>query len=307
VNLADRLRSMGVDVVEVDGWETRTNRGLDREETVGVVMHWDAIRGWPGPDFYVDRNRFRGVLYHVVVDRGGRAWLLSQRVVWHAGRGDPDVLDDLRGGSADRDGATSTVSGNRSLVGVAINHLPGAGAAPDVQVEAMVRVAAAMCAHFGLNPAQVIDHRRWTPRKDDIRDSGLPDLDEVRARVADIIDVSRRGEFMFVWRDDPDTPAKRRIVEFWQRQFLRLDPTLPFGPDGPDGAWGVWSDRLEDAIRRHAAPATGVGIGPGEADRILAAVRNAESPDVGVLAVRVAEHTSILSRIVAGLRSAAGG
>ena len=114
-------------------------------------------------------------------------------------------------------------------------------------------------------------------------------------------------DMMFVLRDDPDGQAKRWKVEWWKRQLLRLDPTLPFGPDNGDD-WGAWSDTLEEAIRTHAAPATGVGIGPGEADRILAALRRADvAGDWATLSARVDEHQSVLSRIVAGLKAAAGG
>ena len=301
--LSDTLRGLSVDVVETDGWETRTASG-DRQGTLGVVLHWDAISSWPGPDYYTDRNRYGAVIYHAVVDRDGRCWLLSQRVAWHAGRGDPQVLDDLRAGRADRDAATSTMSGNPWLIGVAVNHRPPE-VAPDVQVDALCRTVAALCIHYGLGAGQVIDHRRWTPRKPDIRSAGLPSLDEIRARVAALIDD--QGDAMFVLRDDPDTRAKAWKIEWWKRQLLRLDPTLPFGPDNGDD-WGAWSDTLEEAIRTHAAPATGVGIGPGEADRILAAVRCADTTgDWATLSARVDEHQSVLSRIVAGLRAAAGG
>lgn len=68
-------------------------------------------------------------------------------------------------------------------------------------------------------------------------------------------------------RYNPDDLASRWTVEYWQRQFLRVDPDLIF-------VWGVWDDTFSDAIRRYAAPATGAGIGPGEADRIAAAVRS---------------------------------
>ncbi len=120
--------------------------------------------------------------------------------------------------------------------------------------------------------------------------------------------IADRGDTMFVLRDDPDTPSKRWKVEFWERQFLRLDPDLPFGPNA-GRTWGVWSDEFEEAIRRFGAPAQGVGIGPGEADRILAAVRAAESGsgDLSELTQDVASLTRTVARIESGLRDAAGG
>lgn len=109
---------------------------------------------------------------------------------------------------------------------------------------------------------------------------------------------------VFVLRSDPDTKMKKWKVEFWKRQFLRLDPSLPFGP-GKGDDWGEFTDAFADAIRRFGAPASGAGIGPGEADRIMASVRQREaSVDQSELAALVDQIDSQLKRVVTGLKSA---
>ena len=90
------LQDAGLIVRPNPGWETATNRKRDRLETVGIINHWDAIKGTPDVSFYTDDNRLGGILYHLVVRRDGSVDLLSQRYVWHAGSGDSKVLKALR-------------------------------------------------------------------------------------------------------------------------------------------------------------------------------------------------------------------
>ena len=317
MKLDERLADFGVPVIPARGWEDNTNGGRDREGTVGIVIHWDALSSWPGVPFYLGMNRFGGILYHCVIDRAGRCRLLSQRYAWHAGKGDPQVLEALEaGGPADEDGSASTRSGNPWLFGVALNFHPNEGSPNDDQRSGLVATLAALCRHFDLNPGQIIDHRRWTPRKPDVRWSKEA-LDEIRRDVAVLLsDYEGGADDMFVVRTQPNSQSKAWRVEYWKRMLLRIDPELELGPERGD-EWGVYSDAMVQAVKRYASPATGLGIGPGEADRIMARVRAAERGEsqpvdqiadtVAALSKQSSQLVSTVARITSGLRAASGG
>lgn len=75
---------------------------------------------------------------------------------------------------------------------------------------------------------------------------------------------------MFVLKTDPDTRSKAWKVEYWQRRFIDLDSTLAdlWDPTKGGTGWGVFDDTFVAAIQRFGTPASGSGIGPGEAHRI---------------------------------------
>lgn len=311
-NLYQHIRAYWGNVIPVSGWDTRTN--IDKPfNPKGIVIHWDALRTFPPVAYYLKTNRFGAPIYNIVINPEGAAYLLSQGIVWHAGKGDPLVLTDLQQGSANRDGTVSVVSGNSHLVGVALNFHPEYSLPllpTDDQLQALYGVLAGCCEHWGLTPEQIIDHRRWSPRKPDIRSNKLPDLDDIRAKVRSLLRGAAKGfgdMGIFVLKDDPETREKAWAVEFWKRQLLRIDPTLPFGPDNGDD-WGTFSDAFSEAIRAHAVPATGVGIGPGEADRIMAKVREIENTLVATeiyeMSVEVQDLKSTIERMKEGLLDA---
>ncbi|MFQ5524570.1 MAG: N-acetylmuramoyl-L-alanine amidase [Acidimicrobiia bacterium] len=178
MTLLDDLRNAGLTVRPTLGWETNTNRKRDRREIVGIVNHWDANPGEPDIDHYLRDNRFGGILYHILIRRSGLVELLSQRYVWHAGKGDSLVLESLRRGevppppndSYDADGKPLSPinSGNPYTWGVAINYHPDEGPIPVPQYRSLVKVNAVLVRFSSLSTNQIIDHRHWTTRKQDI-------------------------------------------------------------------------------------------------------------------------------------------
>lgn len=170
MTLLTKLRDAGLTVEPHPGWETNTNNGRDRVETVGVLSHWDAITGWPGVSKYLSNNRFGGILYHAVIKRDGTVHLLSQRYVWHAGSGSSQILAIAQAGDPipDDSAGPDNQNGNPHFFSVCINYHPNEGTVPRAQYEALVKVNAVLIDHFGLNVGQVARHMDWTTRKRDI-------------------------------------------------------------------------------------------------------------------------------------------
>lgn len=249
MDLLTRLESANLTVRAVSGWETRTvPRGaVDRTQTVGVCNHWDAISSTPIDSYYTTTNRFGGPIYNIVVNRDGLVRLFGQRLTWHAGSGDPDVLAALRAGilppqPADRwqDGkpVTTVTSGNPWLFGVSLNYHPDDGPVPAAQYDALVTVNRVLIDHYELSATQVIDHRNWTTRKRDIdtlsmhtlrhdihtRPTTLEEDDQMLKET--LIDLA----FAAGWAE-PDTQAAR---DYW----YAVDPGTP-----------EWSDMRSAIIR----------------------------------------------------------
>ena len=267
------LVAAGVTLHEHPGWESATNGGRDRVDTVGVVVHWDAITYWPGDDLYTHQNQFGGILYHAVIDPAGTVRLYSQRYVYHAGLGSPMVLTDLQAGASLVDGTASNTNGNPWMVGIALNYHPNQNGIPTNQYTALVRACAGLIDHYELNTAQIIDHARWTPRKPDVRSTPGFNLTRLRSDV----DTHRKGASMWIndLAGDPfeyiGDKRSRFAVEYWQRRLIVITPLLEnvFDPALNGGTpWGTWNTDFQDAI---AGFGSRRGIGPGEGSRIDAA------------------------------------
>ncbi len=187
MTLYDELAAV-VDVRAHPDWATQTNDDRVRSETSGIVLHWDAIKSEPSTHYYLHSNRFGQAIYHIVIRRDGSVDLLSQGYVWHAGKGDSDVLEDLRNNVVPGRPTKSDMSGNGYLFSVSINYHPDEGPMASAQYWSLVKVTKVLLTHFDLNTNQIIDHRGWTPRKRDIDNLNLISF---RSDVA-----KRGGEYM---------------------------------------------------------------------------------------------------------------
>jgi len=169
--LLTELRAAGLTVNAYPGWDIRTMNGRDRTETVGIVNHWDAIKGEPDAAYYTadpPHNRFQGDIYHIVIRRDGTVELLQQRYAWHAGSGSSDILGVAQaGGPVPNDAAgPDDTNGNPHFFSVCVNYHPDEGPLP--QYEALVVVNRVLANHFNLSVGQVFRHMDWTTRKRDI-------------------------------------------------------------------------------------------------------------------------------------------
>ncbi|MFI6334123.1 N-acetylmuramoyl-L-alanine amidase [Streptomyces sp. NPDC050535] len=202
------LKAEGVKVVERPGWKTHNRAGHGAWGPVnGVMMHhtgpystesamvtlcWNGYSGLPGP------------LCHGVVDRAGTIHLIGYGRANHAGLGDDDVLNAVIDETKLPVDDDSNTDGNARFYGFeAINKGDGQ-AWPEAQIEAMVRVSAALCRAHGWSDESVIGHKEWQPGKPD--PAGV-DMTKFRARVAE------RLKHPASWKPTPSTPAPAKTVE----------------------------------------------------------------------------------------------
>lgn len=194
------LKAEGVKVVERQGWKTHNRAGHGAWGPVhGVMMHhtgpytnepqmvqlcWTGYSGLPGP------------LCHGVIDRAGTVHLVGYGRANHAGKGDDDVLDAVIAETKLPVDNEANTDGNARFYGFeAINKGDGQ-AWPAAQIDAMVRVSAAICRTHGWNGDSVIAHKEWQPGKPD--PAGV-DMNAFRDKV------DERLKHLPGW--DPTTPT----------------------------------------------------------------------------------------------------
>lgn len=181
------LKAEGVRYVERRGWSIHNRNSVGQWGPVhGVMMHhtgpystepqmidlcWNGYSGLPGP------------LCHGVIDRSGVVHLVGHGRANHAGKGDDDVLRAVIAETKLPVDNEANTDGNARFYGFeAINRGDGKQDWPAAQVEAMVRVSAALLRAHGWTAPSVIAHKEWQPGKPDPR--GI-DMDDFRAKVAE--------------------------------------------------------------------------------------------------------------------------
>ena len=182
IDWAGLMRSVGLAVTERADWRTRTSQGENGQfEPIGVMMH-HTVGLLPAvlPDIV------NNVKANFFVDRAGVLTIVAGNRANHAGTGSQQVLDEVRRGTAPtgtaaQRGLPDGPIGNGHFYGFE-NENRGDGIMPwpPVQIETMVRAAAALCRRHGWTGSRVIGHKEWTSRK--IDPAGI-DMNAFRARV----------------------------------------------------------------------------------------------------------------------------
>ncbi|MFI6641343.1 N-acetylmuramoyl-L-alanine amidase [Streptomyces sp. NPDC050504] len=180
------LRDEGLSVVQVGDWRTHNRNHKGPWGPVnGVMIHHTVTRGTANT-VRICRDGFPslpGPLCHGVIAKDGTVHLVGYGRANHAGLGDDDVL---RAVIAEKrlppDNAANT-DGNQHFYGFECENLgDGEDPWPEEQLEAIEKVAAAICRHHGWTERSVIGHREWQPGKVDPR--GFT-MDSMRQRVRD--------------------------------------------------------------------------------------------------------------------------
>lgn len=218
-SLAEMLRAEGVRVVEHPGWLThnRNHKG-PWGEVHGTMVH-HTVTG-PKADAvalcFNGHSTLPGPLCHGVIERDGTVHLVGNGRANHAGGGDPRVLAAVMDENYDtrppapktHDGGPGAVDGNRAFYGwEAANLGDGVDPWPPAQVEALVRVQAAVCRYHGWGAKSVIGHSEWSDWKSDPRGPvGVKGSDSVS--MADIRRrVQERLNHEPTWSRPGSTPA----------------------------------------------------------------------------------------------------
>lgn len=179
--LADALRAEGCRVVEVDGWETR-RASNSTFRPIGVVVHHTA----PPVPYPID-GLLRKCNLNVKTD--GTVYVVSAGYQYDTGDGSYRVRDETAAGipppaRAYTRGLYDDGTVNPYYFDIETDH-PGDGSPiPDVQRDAVIKAAAAICRQMGWTDGHVIGHSESTPRKVDPRWNGTyDDMQNIRPAV----------------------------------------------------------------------------------------------------------------------------
>ncbi|GAA0637177.1 hypothetical protein GCM10009535_11860 [Streptomyces thermocarboxydovorans] len=180
------LHNEGVQVVEVGNWETHNRNQKGPWGPVhGVMIHHTVTKGTANTVDLCRRGHstLPGPLCTGVIAKDGKVHLVGYGRTNHAGLGDPDVLAAVIAEKKPPADNQATVDGNRHFYGFECENLgDGEDPWPAAQLEAIEKVAAAICRAHGWNERSVIGHLEWQPGKVDPR--GFT-MDSMRDRIGD--------------------------------------------------------------------------------------------------------------------------
>lgn len=183
---AKLLRDEGVTVVEVDNWETHNRNHMGPWGPVHGVMIHHTVTSGSAATVRICRDGYSGLpgpLCHGAITKDGRVHLVGYGRANHAGLGDDDVLRAVSGDLALPADDEANTDGNRAFYGFECENLgDGQDPWPEAQLEAIERVAAAICRHHGWDQRSVIGHLEWQPGKVDPRGFTMASM---RGRIAD--------------------------------------------------------------------------------------------------------------------------
>lgn len=149
--IANRLRSAGLRVIEVDAWQTRGSTDFDPRGSVNHHTAGPSSGATPSLNTCIHgRPDLAGPLCNVFQSRepDGRdiAYVVAAGRANHAG-----------------EGGWNGLTGNRSMYGLEVEHT-GTSALPQGRIDISAAIHAAM---FGGDVANVCQHYEWTTRKID--------------------------------------------------------------------------------------------------------------------------------------------
>ncbi|MGW5821196.1 peptidoglycan recognition protein family protein [Streptomyces noursei] len=174
------LEAEDVATVPVGDWSrhNRDHKGPFGPMT-GVMIHHTASRGERvSVNICRDgRPDLPGPLCHGVIAKSGAVYLVGYGRANHAGLGDSRVLRALRKGRKLPKPVRWDTDGNRYFYGFeCINAGDGRDPWPKAQVEAIVRVATALCMYHGWDASRVIGHKEWQRGKIDPKGISMKQL-----------------------------------------------------------------------------------------------------------------------------------
>ncbi|WP_432027472.1 N-acetylmuramoyl-L-alanine amidase [Streptomyces sp. 1222.5] len=181
------LKAEGVTVVEVGDWPNHNRNTKGPWGPVnGVMIHHTVTRGTANTVQIVrdGYSTLPGPLCHGMIAKDGKVHLVGYGRANHAGLGDPDVLAAVIAETKPPTDNEATIDGNRHFYGFECENMgDDKDPWPAVQIEAIVRVIAAICRHHGWTAHSAIRHLDWQPGKVDPRGPGMQ-WDDVLASVS---------------------------------------------------------------------------------------------------------------------------
>lgn len=171
--LADVLRAAGLKVAEQPGWKTRGHGAMGTVK--GVLCHHTAgpaSGNMPSLGVVTNgRSDLAGPLCNIALGRDGTCYVVAAGRAYHAGAGSWHGV----------------TAGNSELIGVEAENTGVGEPWPSVQLDAYVRLCAAILKHVGADPIMAVAHREYcTPKGRKIDPAGI-DMDAFRQQVAAVM------------------------------------------------------------------------------------------------------------------------
>ena len=196
--LVRALRAEGVKVVEVPGWRTnnRNHKGVWGPVHGSMLHHTVTPKTMSAvPLCFSGHAELPGPLCHGVISRDGTVHLVGNGRANHAGGGDPNVLAAVKDERYNErpptphqhDGSAGAVDGNRAFYGWECENAgDGVDPWPPAQVEAMVRVSAALSRAHDWGAKSIIGHLEWSDWKSDPKGpDNVVSMPKLRTRIAE--------------------------------------------------------------------------------------------------------------------------
>lgn len=233
LEIANALRTWGLNVVEVDGWR---ERGVSSLSPQGVVVHHtgaggDLSRNTPSLRTVIEGRKgekpLPGPLCNVLQARNADCYVIASGVSNNAGTG----------GWQPGGPGTPRISGNSTVFGLEIeNNGTGEPYTPELY-DGAVRATAALLQLAGRGAEWACGHKEWTPRKID----PLFSMVDFRHRVTMAL---QRGPSAVPEPDKLILPADREQVIIEIQQILAEAGHYPGVIDGDPGPF-------ETSLTRH--------------------------------------------------------
>ncbi|HEY6333702.1 MAG TPA: N-acetylmuramoyl-L-alanine amidase [Blastocatellia bacterium] len=259
--LPDVLKSSGLKVAVVPGWESR-GRG-DIGTVLGVLCHHTAgakTGNMPSLDLLVKgRQDLPGPLSQLGLGRDGTYYVIAAGRCNHAGNGNWKGI----------------TAGNTHFIGIEAEHTGAADSPwPDVQMEAYQRGAAAILKHIGKSSDFCAGHKEYAPKR---KPDPSFDMNDFRAAVAAIME-SAAPELKPIApvepRAEPGAPAGRATLRRGAKGDLVKTVQRKVGVDA-DGHFGPRTEAAVRAFQRDndlvpdgiVGPATWAALDRGSVDK----------------------------------------
>ncbi len=240
--LVAALKAEGVKVVEQSGWQTHNRNHKGPWGPVnGIVIHHTA-----GSDsrslVWVGTSSLPGPLCHTYMAKSGVATMVANGRANHAGTFAQNAHDAVVAESSThpRPYEAEPVDGNQHYYGIEIENLGnGTDPYPEVQYEAAVRWATAICRAHGWSEDSVIGHKEGTRRKID------PSFDMNTFRK----DVAERLAHPADWNGTPeedDLPTPNEVA----KAVLTYDGLIAIPGASPTNPTYTLSSTLTEILKR---------------------------------------------------------
>lgn len=228
------LRDVGLKVVEYRDWRNNNRNHIgDWGPVHGIMIHHTVTKGTEDTVrlCYEGRSDLPGPLCHGVIAKDGTIYLVGNGRANHAGLGDGDVLRAVIDETDLPSDNEADTDGNTFFYGFECENLgDGVDPWPSAQVDAIIKVSAAITRAHGWTEASTIGHLEWQPGKVDPRGVAM---DFLRTEIRDEL---REPEETMPSRLALDTEKYVQLIEPHKWTQLRFNRILT-----EDG----WSERDE--------------------------------------------------------------